>query len=387
MTTVKDEQQFRTLDRNASIAVIGGSLVGPLLSLLLRRAGFANVDVYEATPATVSQAGGVIRLGRRALGVLDAIGIGQDEVVPFPSERIVSVKIADGRESGRFHTVFPGLDTTWTLLHGALTERLPEDKLHTGKRVTAIDSDEQDRARLSFADGEQVTPDLVAFADGRRSLGRRVLDPDRQLQYAGYVAFRGQLDECPDDIREFVRFEPEGTQLITAPVPMGDGRVGMDWTFYLNASPDRFHELFGASPTTRTFVLPHQIGDAARNEVDRAAEALLPAQVAELIHRTTMRSAAPIVDIAPPERMVSPVGDCPAVLIGDALALVRPHTARGLNNGITQADGLVGALIEHSESGIELGAALASWQARNLPQVAAAIQLGPELAQAIGLGR
>jgi 2-polyprenyl-6-methoxyphenol hydroxylase-like FAD-dependent oxidoreductase len=379
--------RFRTLDRDSSIAIIGGSLTGPVLLLLLRRAGFGNVTVYEATPSNVSQAGGVIGLDHVALGVLDSIGVQQGEVIPFPSERVVSVKVADRREAGRVHTLYPGRNTTWSLLHSSLARRLPVGTFKTGKRLTGFSSDELDRAVLDFGDGERVTADLVAFADGRRSLGRKVLDPERPLRYAGYVAHRGQLDYCPDDVRDFVRYEPTGTQFNVFPVPLPNGRIGLDWTFYLNTSPEGFREQFGASPTARTFVLPHQISDMARQGVDLAADRLLPAAVAELVHRTTMRMAAPVVDIAPPERMLANIGDSAAVMIGDALAPVRPHTARGLNNGIDQAAGLVTALTQHRKYGADLEAALTGWQARYLPQVADTLRRGPQLAHTIGLGQ
>jgi len=386
-TDEQTQSRFRALDRDSSIAVVGGSLTGPALSLLLQQAGFANVSVYEATPSTASQAGGVIGLDHVALGVLDSIGIDQNEVIPFPSERVVSVKIADRRETGRVHTLYPGRNTTWTLLHRSLTQRLPEGTFHTGKRLTGLGSDELDRAVLTFADGDRVDADLVAFADGRRSFGRTFLDPDRSLQYAGYVAHRGQLHDCPVDLRDFVRFEPLGTQFNVFPIVLPEGRIGLDWTFYQDVSAATFREYFGGSPTTRTFVLPHQISDAARRAVDEAARRLLPEPAAELIHRTTMRTAAPIVDIAPPERMVSALGDSAAVMIGDALAPVRPHTARGANNGIDQAAGLAAVLAQHRKHGADLGTALAGWQARYLPQVADTLRLGTRLASTIGLGQ
>jgi 2,6-dihydroxypyridine 3-monooxygenase len=97
--------------------------------------------------------------------------------------------------------------------------------------------------------------------------------------------------------------------------------------------------------------------------------------------------AVPILDIAPPTRMVYPVGPSRAVLLGDALAPVRPHTARGANNGIDQAARLVTALADHRKNGVALDLALNAWEARCLPMVAESIERGPELGRALGLGR
>ena len=98
----------------SSIAIVGGSITGPVLSLLLHQAGFTNVHIYEATPSAVPQAGGVIGLDHTSLGVLDTIGVPQEEIVPFPSQRVISVKMADRPELGRVQTLYPGRNTTWT---------------------------------------------------------------------------------------------------------------------------------------------------------------------------------------------------------------------------------------------------------------------------------
>ncbi|SRR5579875_103279 len=176
----------QSLHAESSISVIGGSLVGPLLSLLLAQAGFSHVHVYEATPEALPQAGGVIGLDLVSLDVLDSVGIEQKEIIPFESEWVISIKIADRREVCRVHTIYPGRNTTWTLLHQALLARLPKGSLHAGKRLTSMTASEDGRAVLQFANGERVESDFVAFADERKSIGRKILDPNRRLRYVGY---------------------------------------------------------------------------------------------------------------------------------------------------------------------------------------------------------
>jgi 2,6-dihydroxypyridine 3-monooxygenase len=373
-------------DDDLAIAIVGGSITGPVACLLLRQAGFANVQVYEATPRAVPQAGGVIWLDHTSLGVLDTIGVPQEEIIPFPSQRVISVKVADRRELGRVETLWHGRNTTWTLTHGALAERLPANVLHTGARLVGLEPGADGRAVLQFQDGDRATADLVVFADGRRSTGRRLLDPDRPLRYAGYVAHRGQLDDCPPALRDLWRYEPTGTQFNVFPIQQPDGDTGADWTFYLNTSSEQFRAHFGADPTVRTYVLPQQVSVDARTYVDAKAVELLTPDAADLVCRTTRRMAVPVVDIAPPTRMVYQVGSTRAVLLGDALAPVRPHLGRGANNGIDQSAGLVTALTQHRDDGIDLDVALTAWQARCLPVVTELLELGPELGREIGLG-
>src|SRR6266545_7798890 len=84
--------------------------------------------------------------------------------------------------------------------------------------------------------------------------------------------------------------------------------------------------------------------------------------------------------------MVWPIGGGHAVLLGDAMAPAPPHTARGVNNGIEQAAGLVAALRQHHRHGADLAGALTGWQRRHLPTAVAAVRLGPIIGGRLGLG-
>lgn len=369
------------MDRNAKIAIVGGSLVGPATALMLQRRGI-SATVYDAIAPTVSQAGGVIGLNHASLDALEELGITQEEIVPFNSERVLSIQM---RTERRIETYYAGRNTTWTLLHQALSSRL--DNLVQGKRVVGIDTTPQG-AQLAFADGSHADCDLVIFADGRKSEGRKLLDPTRKLEYAGYVANRGVwLGDVGDmrGIRDFVRYEAMGTQFNLFPVLNADGSICMDWTFYLSAEASQFATLFGGKPTTRTFVLDSQIGNAARSWVDSGAQQML-GPVADVVRNTTTRAAAPIVDIAPPSRLHWLDQGIPAVLLGDAAAPVRPHTASGANLGLVQAHtlaGVLGQVINHSAN---LQSALSAWQDWHIPQITATLQKGRTMAKMIGLG-
>ncbi|MGI5214815.1 monooxygenase [Plantactinospora sp. CA-290183] len=364
------------------IAVIGGSLTGPVTALLLIQAGFDRVTVYEAAPASAPLTGGLIGLEHAALDVLDRLGIPQPEFVAHTSEVIMQMRVHDRRPAEIARRVYPGRNTTWTLLHRALAARLPNHVLRTGMRVTGL-AEQSGQPVLQFADGHAERADLVVFGDGRSSIGRRLLDPNRRLRYAGYVAHRGTAECTPHpDLRDFLRLEPcPGVQFNLAPVP-----GGCDWTFYLDCPTAEYRQYFGASPTRRLLVLPQHVSPAARAHVDEHAEHLLPPEHCAVVHATHTRMAVPVLDIAPPTRMVWPIGNGHAALLGDALAPVRPHTARGANNGIEQAAGLVTALLQHHRYGADLPAALQGWQRRHLPAAVAAVHRGPTIGQRFGLG-
>lgn len=374
---------MRRIGLNSRIAIVGGSLTGPVLALLLLKEGFENISIHEALPAAISQAGGVIGLDHESLGVLDTLGIDQDEIIPFRSERVISIKVLDRKGMKSTKQYWPGRNSTWNTLHDALMRKLPEGIMHNSHRV--VDLGQEGRASLHFKKAEPVEADLLAFADGRHSIGRQVLDPRRPLRYAGYVAYRGQAAFNPDEIRDFVRFEPDRTQYNVFPIILPDGEVGLDWTFFLRTTPQEFHEAFGGDPITKSFITSPQINDEVREKINMAAKQLLPATQAEVVRRTTMRAALPVVDITPPKKMARRIGESTAVLVGDALAPVRPHTARGANNGIIEAAGLATALKQSGKFGADLGTALLGWQQRYLPLVKESIRRGPELGRALGL--
>ncbi|MFI7523790.1 FAD-dependent monooxygenase [Micromonospora globbae] len=363
------------------IAVVGGSLTGCAAALLLLHAGFTQVTIYEAAPDAAPRGGGLIGLEHPALDILDRLGIDQSEFVAHDSETVRRVTVRARQPIHTLRQLYPGRNTTWTLLHAALATRLPAGVLRTGRRVAALGV-HHTQPVLTFGDGSRETADLVVFADGRTSTGRRLLDPSRRLRYAGYVAHRGHAPTPDQPLRDFLRLEPgPGCQYNVAPIP-----GGLDWTLYLTCSHTTYAHHFGAPPERRTFALPHHVGPAARAHVDAHAARLLPAAHAAIVHATTVRMAVPVMDIDPPTRMAWPAGRGWAVLLGDALAPVRPHTARGANNGIEQAAGLVTALTQHHRWGADLAAALHGWQRRHLPAAVAAVHRGPAIGARLGLG-
>lgn len=366
--------------RQWRVAVVGGSLTGPAAALLLLQAGVDNITVYEAMPAPHTLGGGLISLEHSSLDILHRIGVPQDEVVHLDSETIWQTPVY-GRALGQpVRRAYPGRFTTWTLLHQALAARMPSGLLRVNARVTGLVEHDR-RPLLQFTDGHSEPADLVVFADGRASAGRRLLDPARRLHYAGYVGHRGTVAVTTPAITDFWRLEPgPGMQFNIAPVP-----GGLDWTFYLNMAAADYTVALGAAPNRRLFVTGDQLSAAVRATTDGSAKQL-PEAFSAIVHATTDRSVFPVMDIDEPTRMVWPIGDGYAVLLGDALAPVRAHTARGANNGLEQADGLAAVVRQHLRYRAELGGALTGWQRRHQAAAVAAVRLGPRIGARVGLG-
>lgn len=360
------------------IAIVGGSLIGPLTELLLRSIGYTDVTTYEATPEIRPQAGGVIGVRETGFDALRQAGVPLADIVAYPGKDVITYNI-DNRNivSLRDHGIYPGETTAWDIFHHAVGSRV---NIHYGKRVSSLTRD----GGLLFQDGTAVECDLVIFADGRNSTGRKLLDPDRKLHYQGYLVWRG-LSSPVDGIKGFTRYrnDKHGNLFsITEPVRQGIHSGMTDWTYYQNVSEAAFTAAVGKPPTNRIFLLPHHFNPAVRHMVHDYVDAFLPAQFEETVKGTTNMMAVPINDVPFPTRAAWKFGKVRAILLGDALMTVRPHSGRGINNGIDQAWALINTLA----GGASLDDALNGWQINILPQVHEWVQLGLIRAQRNGLG-
>ena len=100
--------------------------------------------------------------------------------------------------------------------------------------LNALVSFEQDENQViaRFNDGQLITCDLLVCADGANSTCRRRLLPDIALQYAGYVAWRGVIEESevsPEVASvftdKFIFFGAPQTHIICYMIPGNGGEL------------------------------------------------------------------------------------------------------------------------------------------------------------------
>ncbi|HEX2216568.1 MAG TPA: hypothetical protein VHG27_07765, partial [Xanthobacteraceae bacterium] len=170
--------------------MIGGSLGGLMAALALRGVG-CDVDVFERVPQRLEGQGAGLRIVPDMARLLqERAGIDLAEVSTFVSRfRHVG---ADNRILSEVAS--PGQFTSWGSLHRALTARFDPDRYHFGDACIAIEQ-QDDRVLIRFASGRMESADLVVFADGILSTGRRLLASQLELEYAGYVTWRGFVAE------------------------------------------------------------------------------------------------------------------------------------------------------------------------------------------------
>jgi 2-polyprenyl-6-methoxyphenol hydroxylase-like FAD-dependent oxidoreductase len=367
------------LTPTSKIAVIGGSLVGPTAELVFRRNGFTNVTTYEAAKQPHPQSGGVMGLRDQSLRILEEAGVPAAGTVALESADTVSFDMIGDQPQLRGRSTMPGIVTSWDKLHHALTNRVD---VQLGHRLASLDHD--GRAQLTFTNGETAEADLVVFADGRKSTGRTLLAPHRQLAYAGYTMWRG-LVTLPKNlaVEGFSRFYDTPRSVlfsITEPI-VDDGRSY--WELSTNLSEEAFTRVAGGKlPTDRAFLLPGQITPLVRATVNALAKAYLPPQFRDVIFATDEIMGIPINDLPVPDQAAWKLGDAHAVLVGDALQTVRLQTGWGLNGGIGQ----VNCLAERLAGGVDVDQATADWQTGSIAAITPWVELGRRRAASTNLG-
>ncbi|KMO36851.1 monooxygenase, partial [Methylobacterium tarhaniae] len=172
--------------------IVGGSLAGLFAALLLRRAGW-QAEIHERAAGDLSGRGAGIVTHPELFDILARAGIDRDRAE-------VGVAVAGRRVFGADGTLvaeraLPQVLTAWGHLHGLLKQALPAGAYHPGRSLVRVEEAEE-AVTAHFADGSRVRGDLLIGADGIGSTVRALFAPQAAPLYAGYVAWRGLVDEA-----------------------------------------------------------------------------------------------------------------------------------------------------------------------------------------------
>jgi len=185
--------------RNDSVAMIGAGIGGAAAALNLLRAGF-DVHVYEQARA-LREVGAGIQISPNASCVIHHLGLADELAkIGVRPEAFHQRRWQDGRtllKSALGDAVFDAFGFPYYQVHRGdlltmLTAALPQDRVHVGHKLAALE-DRGDRVAMRFENGIEASADIVIGADGIHSTVRHALFGAEKPRYSGGIAYRGLI--------------------------------------------------------------------------------------------------------------------------------------------------------------------------------------------------
>ncbi|MGQ7935987.1 FAD binding domain-containing protein [Paraburkholderia sp. D1E] len=335
--------------------IAGGSLGGLLAANLLTRNGW-DVDVFERVPEELAGRGAGIVTHPELFEALEAAGVQIDDSIGVKVQTRVTFN-----QDGRVHSerALPQTLTAWSKMYHVLRAALPDTHYHSGDTVMSVE-DGPDQASATLSDGSVHHADIVIAADGFKSAIRERFLPDIKLEYAGYVAWRGLVDEMSlsQQTREalFEKFAfclPQREQIIGYPVAgqgnstsSGERRYNFVW--YRPTSEDVDLQNLLTDSTGKRWsggIPPTLIRPDVLADMEEAAATLLAPQFAEVVTKAAQPLFQPIFDLEVPQMAFGRIA-----LLGDAAFVARPHCGMGVTKAAGDAIALVAALVNDADA-------------------------------------
>ena len=359
--------------------VVGGSISGLFAACLLRQKGW-QVDVYERSDVELKGRGAGIVSHPELLDILTESGAGIADLGIHVENRVLFDRT--GNVVGRHH--FPQIVTSWDRLQNLGRQVQPEGSYHLNHNFVGFDQD-ADSITAHFDGGRSIKADLLVGADGFRSALRKVVAPEIQPIYAGYVIWRAVIDEADLDpethaavFEKFAFFLAPGHEVVGYPIagPDNDLRPGKrryNFVWYRTISVPRLEDMLTDSSgrTHAISIPPPLVRGEVVHEMREIAETFMSDPLLKVLRSIKNAFFTPIYDLASPSMIFGR-----AVLIGDAAFVGRPHVGMGVTKGAADAKGLADAL---AWSGDDIDAGLSAFNKNRKPIGDRVVARGREL--------
>jgi 2-polyprenyl-6-methoxyphenol hydroxylase-like FAD-dependent oxidoreductase len=327
------------------VVVVGGGIVGLTSGLALRRAG-NEVVICERAPG-IRAAGAGLGLWANALAVFDELGVGERvRAIGKPGEMYFHDPAGRLLETPEFGVE----DHRYLLVHRAKLNDLLADAV--GRENIRLDTgfeayeEHADHVVVRLSDGSSEKADVLVGADGAYSVVREQLVPGvGAREHHGHHAWRAVIPVSGVTV--------PGDRLILGTNGCRGG--------YVRTHDGNVYWL------VNQFDSPALTGTRKQQALDRAAHLEEDGQAAVL---TELIAATPEERILHNQVMLVPPlphwVSARVVLAGDAAHAMSPHITAGATLGIEDA-ALLGALLT---PGTDVPAALAAYEARQIPRYA-----------------
>ena len=324
-----------------SATIIGGSMAGLFAATALSKKGW-DISVHEKVPVPLSGRGaGIATYDELADLVYKATN--NNNVLGTTAKSRVSLDI-NGKIINSYD--YPQVYTSWQYLFSILREQISNDDYFMGDDCIKIEQNE-DKAIAFFENGKKKETDLIIVANGIKSELRTYVDNKAYPQYAGYVGWRGVVNE--EEISKnsletlsnyFIVVLPYNQQIASYPIagegknPFKIGERRINWIWYKPVPQNSLQEiLLGKSGQQfEDGIPPNEIREEIVNDLFKEAEEKLPPQLVELVKITKQPLIQPIFDLQSMKMKNGRV-----VTIGDAAFTARPHVGMGVTKAAMDA--------------------------------------------------
>jgi 2-polyprenyl-6-methoxyphenol hydroxylase-like FAD-dependent oxidoreductase len=345
--------------------IVGGSLGGLFAGLLLRQAGW-DVTVFERSTGDLASRGVGIGTHVELFEIMRRLGITVDESIGVATTSRICLG-PDGAVIARLP--FEKILSSWALFYRALRRHLPDACYRPGMELADI-VQHTGGVTAVFANGTRVEGDLLVGADGLHSAVRASAFAAPEPSYAGYVAWRGVIEEhavpqvARADLLESYGFFLTPREMVLSYLQPGadddhrPGRRRLNWLWYHPVNPTELPGLCtDAAGRHHGVAIPPPL---IRPEVIAAfraqARSILPPQFIALTEATPVPFFQPIFDLDSLRIVAGRVA-----LLGDAAFVARPHVGAGVTKAALNAAWLADAL---SATPDNIDAGLAAYEAR-----------------------
>ncbi|MGH7035737.1 MAG: FAD-dependent monooxygenase, partial [Stellaceae bacterium] len=347
--------------------IVGGSVGGLFAAHFLRAIGW-DFSVVERSTGSLADRGASIGTRDELFAALRRIGISLD-----PSAGVAARSRICLDATGRVVAELPiaSVSSAWDRIYRPLRAALPDKAYRAGLRVERVEPGLAGATAI-FPDGRREDADLLIAADGIHSSLRGQFLPEAEPRYAGYVAWRGVIEESALTREEhellFGRMcfcLPAGELLLAIGMPGRDadtrpGKRRYYWIWFRAADRERGLPLLCTDDTGHchgTSIPPALVRRAVLAELHGAAEAQLPPRLAAIIRRTAQPFPHGIFDFESPRLVFGRIA-----VLGDAAFVARPHVGAGVTKAALDAQ----CLAESLERESDIAAALARYEAERL---------------------
>ncbi|MSR15516.1 MAG: FAD-dependent oxidoreductase [Gammaproteobacteria bacterium] len=363
--------------------IIGGSMAGLFAAIALKKHGW-EIAIYERASDELAGRGAGIATHDELYAALRNAGVNlRDEMGVRSRGRLLLAP--DGGLIGTLDA--PQIMTSWGLMYRFLRAQLPDDTYRNGANLVNV-TQTADGVTAHFQDGSITHGDWLIGADGTRSSVRQIIAPEVRVNYCGYFAWRGLIDEAlvPSAALEEVAYRmalclaPGGHwlgYLVAGPNDtLTPGQRWYNWGWYRTADDDRLRDhLTDSSGQYYEHGIPHNRMRADLIQaMRREAEAQLAPQCQAIIAATAHPFIQGIIDLGCDRLRYGRV-----CLVGDAAITARPHIGLGVSKAAEDAYGLAEALSASTQD-----RALAQWESERLAYGHAALAFSRDLGSYIG---